>query len=236
MPKGGSMLNLNAFFWLMAAVLIGAVILGLTLAGMFSPTEAAKAKGIIAQNELATERGQFELEQDKRIIEAKTQAEIKRISEETRYLQLLTDQKLDQSEREFQQTAKLKEFGMVGAFVALAILALGGAFWMGSRGWAAMVQAQALRHAAYQATTNSARADVTLKALGQISATLYTLQKDAAQVQNEIAQMQKQLDRVSAQLAETKIAVVKLEARGNGTEKSMGPNPNDKIIPFKSVA
>lgn len=245
------MLNFNGLSIVMIVVLVGAVVLGLSLAGTFSQTEVAKAEGISLQNPIDAERSKFNLEQDKQIQEAKTQDQINQINENARYTRALDDQHLEQSARDFELTSTLKSVLVYGAVAVMIIVALGGTIVLVRRGWMARTQMAAVHQAtiangqistaiyamqdemiqlresveqlAQQALAENSREGLLYKGVGQINSRLDALE-------NELTRATHGFPHVAEQIMELKLMLAQLQARGNGS------GANDKVIPFKNAA
>jgi hypothetical protein len=233
MGKGASMLNLNGFFVLMGVVLIGAIVLGLALAGTFNPKDSAIANGINLQNGLDQQRGEIDLKYYEPVKQADIQAQIDKLAEDNRFQRALHDQQLLQNDQVFQQNATLKDWAtrglVIGGVAVLLIIAVAGAILLLGRTWGTVTQVRTAHQVAHQVAVDNARHGVLSKAVGEIGATLSTMQ-------NESAQMREELKQLTAQLMETKVTLEQLKARGNGSGAGGEPHMSEKVIRLKSIA
>lgn len=219
----GNVINPQSIVVGILIILVGAVASGLLLAGTLSPTEFAKADGMIRQNPIEAERSKFVLEQDKQVAAAKTKAEIERIANESQYHQQLLNQRLAQQAQEIEQSGWIARCLAIGAAMALNLLAVGGILFLRSRATAVKLQAQAAQQLAHLASLIDQQNGVLLKTLGQHGALLGALQNESAQARKKSAE-------VLAQLAAIQMTLAQPPTHGDGSDTG------GKIIPFKNVA
>lgn len=208
--------------WIVCSVLAavaGAVLLGVYASNNYSPTTAAQARRIDAetnayqiQTQQQQDKSKIDLDTYQRLQDAEVAYSQAQHANALIFQVQQYQQQSNQSERDFQKTAMLKDFavqGGVGGLVAvMIILSLSAGVVWSARAWTAAMLARSQDLLA-RAQLESAHEDVRLKALGEINAMLQALHTESSTTREILA-------KAMAELMETKVLLAGLQERRNG--------------------